>query len=138
MASRGRGRGRGFGRGKPFGATDQLNPLPAKKVSSAQLSPYPPLEFYPAQLSTEKYYDDLLQIRDLLLVDFQASNYYLKQEDENLKLFSSGGEQIEHSKPTQHFHWNYLPLELRLKDPNSKKVSKTKQNKQDSKIDLSW
>ena len=143
MAGRGRGRGRGFGRGKPFASNDQLNPLPAEKVASAQLvSPYPPLDFYPAQLSAHKDYDDLFQLKEQLLTHFQTSNYHLKLEDENVKLFSSQGEKIVPKKNSLNFHWESFPLELRPTGKRKQKkceemLASLRNNKMVS-VDLTW
>lgn len=143
MAARGRGRGRGFGRGKPFPSSDQLNPLPTEKVSSTQhLSPYPPLEFFPAQLSTHKDYSDLLTIKDQLLNHFQSSNYHLKVDDEDRKLFSSQGEKPAPKKNLLNFYWDSFPLELRPTGKRKQKkceeiLESLRKNKMVS-VDLSW
>jgi hypothetical protein len=160
MAYRGRGRGRGFGRGKPFPSNDQLNPVPAEKVSAAQhASPYPTLERKWAQLSLcenkkkEIYYDDLFRstpadqddlfkIREQLVNRFQSSNYHLKLDDENSKLFSSQGEKVMSKKHSLNFHWESFPLELRPTGKRKQKkceemLASLRKNKMIS-VDLSW
>ncbi|XP_065200515.1 uncharacterized protein Polr3G [Planococcus citri] len=128
MAGRGRGRGRGggFGRGNPFPGADQLNLNPADKMPVVQIAstPYPVLDHYPASLSVDKEYDELIDITNRLSSYFQASRYNLKMNDENTKLFQSQGEVTLEKKTSLNFNWDYFPLELRptnkrkIKDQN--------------------
>lgn len=137
-----RGRGRGFGRGKSFSASDQLNALSTEKVSSTQCStPYPSLDYFPASLNLSRDYEDVMCIQNQILSHFQSSNYYLKMDDENMKLFSSQGETTAVKKPSLNFDWNYFPLELR---PTGKRKLKNEQDilaslrKNKMSVDLAW
>lgn len=125
MASRGRGRGRGgaFGRPKPFPGAEQHNLSSTEKVPTAQISstPYPGLDHFPAALSHDKEYDEQIAIKNQISSYFQCSNYYLRLDDENSKLFSSQGEATVVKKTSLNFNWDYFPLELR---PVNKKKSK--------------
>lgn len=139
----GRGRGRGFGRGQPFPSSDQVNAIATEKVPSTQhSSPYPPLDHFPASLCINKDYDDIFNIQTQLLSRFQLSNYYLKEEDESVKLFSSSGETTAMKKTSLNFDWDYFPLELRptgkRKLKNEKEILDNLRKSKIAAIDLTW
>ncbi|XKL66722.1 hypothetical protein PGB90_010142 [Kerria lacca] len=137
---RGRGRGRGFDRGKPM---EQINMIPVENAPSTQnVSPYPSLKYFPATLSNENDYEELNNIQNQILLNFQSSNFYMKFDDENARLFSSQGESSNTRKISLNFDWDYFPLELRpvnkRKLKNEKEILASLRDNKMVSIDLSW
>lgn len=155
MGGRGRGRGRGgaaaggsgFGRGKLFGNAEQINLSAVEKVPTTQhsSSPFPVLEHFPSILFADdeekQKYEELLSIKTQISEHFQSSNFYLKLNDDNSKLFSlDDTASVSGKKSSLNFNWDYFPLELRptskrkLKDQNEILASLRKSKMSDANL----
>uniref|UniRef100_A0A1B6C034 DNA-directed RNA polymerase III subunit n=1 Tax=Clastoptera arizonana TaxID=38151 RepID=A0A1B6C034_9HEMI len=132
MAGRGRGMGgagRGRGRGNMSFNMEQLGLSPGEGLPGPVLQPpplYPPMEFCPAQLEKNEFYEKQRVIKSDFVNHFNKSNFFMYSNQYEIKGDQFNDEITEEIEKPLSLDWTYFPTELRPSAKRKRNVSKLK------------